>query len=812
MTNPSPALPNPFLAAPAGSRSPAPAWFAARPALTVFLLCLAVGAPIIAWRAHRRGHEARARARSELLARGAALELQFNQAVSAAEVLGALARQSGGTIPNFQKVAAEVLAAHRGLASLELQPGGIVGDIVPRAGNERVLGFNVLTNPVYGPAANAAIQKRALTLTGPLPLYHGDAGIIARVPIFVRGRDGRDAFWGFVAASMRLSEALALARVDDLAGVGYHYRVFGPAPAGREPATIAAHGALPIPDAEKQLLRPQDLRFTLAVEPPGGWISKSRLLLECLCVLAGASLLCLIVNVLESRQAVEMALAEANQRLLRETADGQQAQNDFRSATDEAAAVRAELERTRAALQSSTTAELRLQAATRTAEALAQSRYIELEQLQAARQQAEQTIASLQARLNAASEKAAPQAPQIQPETAQATSADVETRPAAASRPVPETDKASAVQAAPAPEAPAETPNESSGPVALAPSEAEKAPKLEDVVGPGPETPPQTPESPPEPPDRTPSPSGPLQPPPSERRIRRTRSANTGRSKPPPSGKQGVEAPPEPPTRAGSPGGPEQVYASPGAHSASAPQREELKDGLDARQEAAGVPLESPATKAEEVAGPPTAAAEPVSSPAAASNPEPATPPAGVPPPKPPSEKPPRAPRRKKLQRDNQMGLFEPLATAAPARATPTGDAAVKEPAIQTAPVPPAEPPPAEAAAALPEPESAAPATREESPAEPKPAPIPKEERPRPLPALPPLHPALLRKAVNQILPLFEGKDPGARDCLKANRTTFRSAFTPEGYVEFEQSVKRGDFDTALEHLKRAAKRHGIPV
>ena len=80
------------------------------------------------------------------------------------------------------------------------------------------------------------------------------------------------------------------------------------------------------------------------------------------------------------------------------------------------------------------------------------------------------------------------------------------------------------------------------------------------------------------------------------------------------------------------------------------------------------------------------------------------------------------------------------------------------------------------------------------------------------LPARPPLDPAQLRKAVNLILPLFTGRDPGARDCLKDNRTTFRSAFAPEAYVEFEEAVKRGEFDAALEHLKKAAKRNGIPI
>ena len=101
----------------------------------------------------------------------------------------------------------------------------------------------------------------------------------------------------------------------------------------------------------------------------------------------------------------------------------------------------------------------------------------------------------------------------------------------------------------------------------------------------------------------------------------------------------------------------------------------------------------------------------------------------------------------------------------------------------------------------------------EESLAEPKPASKPKEEhRPRPLPPPPPVNPALLRKAVNLILPLFTGKDPGARDCLKANRATFRSAFTAEAYVEFEQCVKGGDFDAALDHLKKAARKHGVTV
>jgi hypothetical protein len=82
----------------------------------------------------------------------------------------------------------------------------------------------------------------------------------------------------------------------------------------------------------------------------------------------------------------------------------------------------------------------------------------------------------------------------------------------------------------------------------------------------------------------------------------------------------------------------------------------------------------------------------------------------------------------------------------------------------------------------------------------------------RRLPAAPPVDLPQLRKAVNQIVPLLTDQDPGAKDCLKDNRSTFRSAFTPEGYVEFEQLVKSGNSDTALEQLKKAVRKQGIAL
>ena len=109
------ALVNPRL--PQGGRS------GARLGLVVFLVCLVLGMVLVGWQAMRRARDARDRARAEALARAAAVEAQFGQALSAAELLGALARQSGGAIPNFAKVGAEVLASRPGVASMAALAG-----------------------------------------------------------------------------------------------------------------------------------------------------------------------------------------------------------------------------------------------------------------------------------------------------------------------------------------------------------------------------------------------------------------------------------------------------------------------------------------------------------------------------------------------------------------------------------------------------------------------------------------------------------------------------------------------------------------
>ena len=925
---------NPFAAFQTVSK-PLVARFAARPVLILFVLCLVPGLAAVVWRAKARADAGRAHARTAAQARGAAVELQLSQALTAAEVLGALARQSGGGISNFQTVALELLAARPGLASLELQPGGVVSDIVPRGGHERAIGFNVLKDAAHRPGAYAAIQRRALTVTGPLTIDHGEPGIVARVPVFQRGRDGRDYFWGFVAVSMRLPEALARARVDELSTQGYYYAFFAPGSAQQKAATIAARGAMSLQDAVQQPVRAQNLEFRLALRPRGGWVNATKVVLEALGVLVVSGLLCLLANLLQSR------------RPAFETGEPAGTQKDRSGAKAGAAAAQAEF--TLAELQerlegtarrASETNEIaqtklkqaelsarelqtRLDATVREAAEAAQAKQAELEQTRLALAQAQQAISELEARVesSAGAESKTAAAAQARLQQDQATIADLQARLDPAKRSATEAAQASAARlnqsekrnrelagrllkaetrvtelsallqkaqadlkrlqndsarsagvrtAAPVGPLPSE-PKETGGaeavvsPVELAvassPAVAVLAAPVEQTsataLGPVPS------ESQVEPLDAAPAPlavppaktsskvnssahprsdevlpeAGALTSLPRAKRksariakrekVRRDdqidlfdgqREAGQTPADPDPNPRTAVSAEdsglpalePAPTSAAYAPqeleepaeGPVNQVTAQPDTSESTAPQPQSeppaASAGMENHSATTAAPLDLPIIEGLAATdGLAHAGADPklyfkalqhfVEQHAGA----------------------PEKIREALLQGD--LAAAERMVRSLKTSAGDIGASAVESAAAALARAVREQPDPADIESRWEELEKVV----RDLVADLKPVLKPKESKPAParrLPAPPPVNPAQLRKAVNEILPLLADQDPGAKDCLKANRATFRSAFTSEAYEEFEQFVKRADFGTALEQLKKATKKHGISL
>ncbi len=141
------------------------------------------------------------------------------QAISSTYPIAALIRHQGGDRRGFVGLANQMIQYYPGVDSLQLQPNGIITDIIPLKGNEKALGLNVLTesNDKEAPIARRTGQ---LVVTGPFDLTQGGLGVVARLPISINNE-----FWGFSAALIRFPEVLQSANLPSLLEAGYNYRL-----------------------------------------------------------------------------------------------------------------------------------------------------------------------------------------------------------------------------------------------------------------------------------------------------------------------------------------------------------------------------------------------------------------------------------------------------------------------------------------------------------------------------------------------------------------------------------------------------------
>ncbi len=322
-----------------------------RAPVIVFIALLIPGLAAVGWRAAKRGAERKTQARAQAALAGLALERELSHAVTAAEALGAAASQPGASASTFESVAAQLLITRPALSSLEWSPGGVVTSIVPRAGNERSIGKNMLRDPWLAPAANEAIRRRAMLVIGPIPLSRGEAGFSSYRPVFVRGRDGRESFWGFVSASLRQNDLLNRAQLDQLALRGYEYHLFKPPYGSRKAVTLIDKEGVPIDAQVQQRIRAHNLEMILAIQPKDGWYGFSRAALQAAAVVVAAGLLALLVALKEERSDFRVALDEMDRKLSRESSEKSQAQEDCKAVKNQTLGLQADLARTSAALQ-----------------------------------------------------------------------------------------------------------------------------------------------------------------------------------------------------------------------------------------------------------------------------------------------------------------------------------------------------------------------------------------------------------------------------------------------------------------------------
>ncbi|MBF0582610.1 MAG: response regulator [Magnetococcales bacterium] len=255
------------------------------------------------------------------------IERQMYVTLSVTHTLASLLHSDINLVESFDSIAKEMLNIHKGIIrNLQLAPEGVVRHIYPLEGNERAIGLDLFHNPQQRDEALRTVQTRTLTLAGPLHLVQGGSGVVARLPVFVSAKEGRERFWGFVSALIDTEQLLAVSLLDRLDDAGYHFRLVK-----REASKPEQLIATNLPAAQ-EISQPVEVRvalpnapWVLCVLPKEGWYDMGRMLPEWALVLLAAW----VVGKFLSMMFRLIALRDALELSIRKTEKAAQAKSDF---------------------------------------------------------------------------------------------------------------------------------------------------------------------------------------------------------------------------------------------------------------------------------------------------------------------------------------------------------------------------------------------------------------------------------------------------------------------------------------------------
>jgi PAS domain S-box-containing protein len=293
--------------------------------LLSFLLSLLLAAAVVWLVEKARRHSAEDQGRHLASAVAHDLGERLDRSLSASYALATLVRQGKGRIDNFETLGAEMIRVYGGITALQLAPGGTIQQVVPLAGNESVIGFSPLNDPVQGSETRQIVDQRTLGLTGPFELKQGGVGVVGRQPIFMSDEFGDEQFWGLAQVLIRIPDLLAATRLDALVASGYAYELWRTRTDGSRYVFSHAGGGTLVSPVEIPITVPNG-RWVLSIAPVGGWVSAQFLAFSLLAALAFSLLITFAVYLLlrqprllqqeVARRTEQLRMSEAQYRAL----------------------------------------------------------------------------------------------------------------------------------------------------------------------------------------------------------------------------------------------------------------------------------------------------------------------------------------------------------------------------------------------------------------------------------------------------------------------------------------------------------------
>lgn len=238
------------------------------------------------------------------------IQSNIQHQMSSAYALAALVRQGGGKIADFEGVANAMLPLYPGVSFFTLAPNGIITQIVPLAGNEKALGFNLLKDEIQSKEAILASDTGKLTMAGPLNLVQGGLAVIGRLPVFLDANDAtrKSYFWGFTSVVSRFPDIIASARLAQLPEDGFSYELWRMDPSTNSKQIIDGSSLHSAADPVEAKIEVPNGIWTLSVAPANGWTNLYQLAVTSLLGLIFSLLLAFIAELLVEAKAREREL------------------------------------------------------------------------------------------------------------------------------------------------------------------------------------------------------------------------------------------------------------------------------------------------------------------------------------------------------------------------------------------------------------------------------------------------------------------------------------------------------------------------
>lgn len=245
----------------------------------IALLVMALSGAVAEYVARLEWETAQSRLRSKVADEAdslrARLESELNSTVHLATGLAVfVGAQPDLHAPDFDRLAAQLLARGRHVRNIGLARDNVITHIYPVAGNQSALGLRYLDNPSQRGAVLRMMQGGEAVLAGPVNLVQGGKGLINRMPIYYPGSggsDGRGRYWGLASIVLDFDSLLEAAGITtQRRGLVYALRgtdgrgaagevFFGDASLFKEDATVLE---VAVPGGSWQL----------AARPVAGWL------------------------------------------------------------------------------------------------------------------------------------------------------------------------------------------------------------------------------------------------------------------------------------------------------------------------------------------------------------------------------------------------------------------------------------------------------------------------------------------------------------------------------------------------------------